>query len=130
MLAFTGFALSACDGRAPASAVRPAELATARAGGAETWTPFCERTRGQRISWQAVVVDSRRQFSDDYMESGLLLLDIDAAADGRPDAVVELRPSQVKALTRGQSVSIEGVLRGCELEGTDRVLRIEAVKIG
>lgn len=76
------------------------------------------------------MVDSRRQFGDDYMESGLLLLDIDAAADGRPDAVVELRPSQVKALTRGQSVSIEGILRGCELEGTDRVLRIEPVKIG
>ena len=103
------------------------QLLRARDGDKAAWWQFCGETRGKKIVWPATVVASLRQFGDDYLESGLLLLDVDTPADGRPDVAPDIRPSQVKTFSPGQRMTLGAILRGCEIQGTEPVARVKTV---
>jgi hypothetical protein len=107
----------------------PADLVRARDSGKATWREFCTEIRGRKIVWPLVVLSSLRQFGDDYMESGLLLLEVDAPADGVADVAIDIRPSQIKTFAPGQRLTLTGILRGCEFQGADAVARVEPLKI-
>ncbi|HYN37961.1 MAG TPA: hypothetical protein VES39_01790 [Rhodospirillales bacterium] len=128
LLVVTTAAAAGSDGAAP-PVIAPADLVHARNGDKAGWRRFCAESRGKKVVWPATVVASLRQFGDDYMESGLLLLDVDGGDNGRPEIAVDIRPSQVKTFSPGQRLTLGGILRGCDIQGADPVVRIEPLTI-
>lgn len=120
---------AACGDAAATTEPTPPDLVRARANGKDSWRQFCAENRGRRIVWPLVVHASLRQFGDDYVEGGLLLLKVDNPSDSDADVAIDIRPSQIKTFVPGQRLTVTGTLRGCEIQGADAVARVEPLKI-
>lgn len=85
--------------------IRAALDSEAGSGGLE---PF----KGKTVRWSGRVVEALRQRGDDYVEEGVLLVDMDAAGQRpEPDVTFNVRPSQLDALEAGRPVAFVGVVR-------------------
>lgn len=122
-----GLLLAACDGGKKPSNIAYSDVRAAMDGDAAAFDAY----KGETVRWNGQVVESRRQFGDDYVEEGLLLVDMDAARDGarqeaEPDLSLLIPPSKVPELTPGQPVTFVGVIREIERGGRGRpLLRLE-----
>ena len=122
-----GLLLAACDGAEAPSNIMYPDVRAAMDSDAAAFEVY----KGKTVRWTGQVVESRRQFGDDYIEEGLLLIDMDAPRDEagqelEPDLSLLIPPSKVPKLTPGQPVTFVGVIR--EIQRSDRgrrVLRLE-----
>jgi hypothetical protein len=73
------------------------------------------------------VVEARREVEDDYIQSGLLLVDMDAGGEQppKPDVSFKIQPSKVDALSPGTAVSFVAVIREYGYEEGAPLLRLE-----
>lgn len=102
-----GLGLAACGGEVPAADTPYDDVRAAIAGGS------LGDYRGQTVRWTGTVAEARRQFGDDYIEEGVLLVDMDDAAedDGAPDLIMTTPAAAVDDLEVGNPVTFIAVIR-------------------
>lgn len=127
-----GLGLAACDGgNEPVSALQVVEVRDAMNGEPAAFETYFEGIKGQTVKWSGRVVESVRQFGDDYIEEGLLLVDLDA--DGQvtkaADAVFMIKPSQIDSFKPDQPVTFVAVIREFEKGQDGPVLKLELKEI-
>ncbi len=102
-----------------------AEIRGAAENDAAGFVAYFDQVKGKRVNWQGKVVEARRVFEDDYAETGVLLIDMDAAGGGvrQEDVSFKIPPSRIGDFAPGQSVRFVAVLREYELKnGALRVI--------
>ncbi len=122
--------LAAC-GEEPVSEVSIANLhRKAAAGDASAFKAAFDEVKGKKIAWRGVVVESQRQFGDDYVEEGLLIVDVDPA--GTPpvaEARFNIPPSRIDDFKPGQAVSFTAIIREFELRKGPLMLMLEMKEV-
>lgn len=127
VLVLNALLLATCDGAEEPSNIVYPDVRAAMDGDAAAFEAY----KGKTVRWTGQVVESRRQFGDDYIEEGLLLVDMDAPRDAaeqepEPDLSLLIPPSKVPDLTPGQPVTFVGVIREIQRSGgNERLLRLE-----
>lgn len=103
-----GLGLAACGGEEPAADTAYDDVRTAIAGGGGLGD-----YRGQTVRWTGTVADARRQFGDDYIEEGVLLVDMDGEAEdgAAPDLILTTPAAAVDDLEVGNPVTFVAVIR-------------------
>ncbi|MFO7642191.1 MAG: hypothetical protein R6X17_13285, partial [Candidatus Competibacteraceae bacterium] len=99
--------------------------------GPEAFQSYFQTIRGQNVQWSGRVVETTREFGDDYAEFGWMHVDMDTEGQGQPgkDIMFVIKPSQIKEFTPGQSVSFAGVIEEYAAEGGNIVLKLEVKKV-
>jgi hypothetical protein len=126
-LIFSSLLLATCDGAEEPSNIVYPDVRAAMNGDTAAFDAY----KGETVRWSGQVVESRRQFGDDYVEEGVLLVDMDAPRDAagqkpEPDLSLLIPPSKVPELTPGQPITFVAVIR--EIEKRSRgepLLRLE-----
>jgi len=115
--------LAACDSGdvAPISFDEVRQAATDAAG----FKAYFDGVKGKRVAWRGQVVEARREFEDDYMESGLLLIDMDAAAHPGADVAMKFPTARLAEFKPGQEVAFTAILREFELANDALLLKLE-----
>lgn len=108
-----------------------ASVQEAMAQGPEAFQNHFQTLRGQKVQWSGRVVETTREFGDDYAEFGWMHVDMDEEGQGQPgkDVMFIIKPSQIKNFTPGQTVSFAGVIDEYTAEGGDIVLKLEVNKV-
>ena len=119
-------ALVAC-GEEPVSEVSiEGLLQQAAAGDIAAFKAAFDEVKGEKIAWTGAVVESQRQFGDEFVEEGLLVVDVDPA--GTPP-VAETRfkipPSRINDFKPGQTVKFTAIIREFDLTGGPLMLTLE-----
>lgn len=123
-----GLGLVACDdGNETVSDLQVVEVRDAMNGDPAAFETYFQGIKGQKVKWSGRVVESIRQFGDDYIEEGLLLVDLDADGQGTKaaDAKFQIKPSQIDSFKPDQPVTFVGVIREFEKGPDGPVLKIE-----
>jgi hypothetical protein len=125
--------VQACDGGdgAADTEVDYNEVQEAQAMGPEDFKARFEEFRGKRVQWSGTVVESMREFGDDYVEIGTLLVDMDMGVEGLPEADVafEIKPSQIEQFSGGDPVDFTGVIREYRTEKGNILLRLQVKEV-
>ena len=84
--------------------------------------------KGQRVAWSGRVVEAKTEHGDEFVEVGVLVVDLDGAAP-EEDAILQVSVSTAEEMTAGQDVKFTGLIR--EFQWADRrpVLRLEVREI-
>ncbi len=82
--------------------------------------------KGKKVAWSGAVVESQRVFGDDYVEEGILIVDVDPAS-APPEAEVRFNipPSRIDDFKPGQAVKFTGIIREFELRNGPPLLVLE-----
>ncbi len=82
--------------------------------------------KGKKVAWNGAVVESQRVFGDDYVEEGILIVDVDpAGAPPVAEASFNIPPSRIDDFKPGQAVKITGIIREFELKNGVPLLVLE-----
>jgi hypothetical protein len=121
----SGLLLAACDGAQEAAVTYSEVRAAMDSDDAAAFSPY----KGALVRWTGEVAEARRQFGDDYAEEGVLLVEMDARAEGQdpdPDVTFVIPPSKVPELAPGQPVTFVGIIReGQPGPSGQKVLRLQ-----
>ncbi|MDJ0949710.1 MAG: hypothetical protein QNJ94_12400 [Alphaproteobacteria bacterium] len=124
------FMLAAC-GEEPVSDVSVENLLQkAAAGDAAAFKAAFEEVKGKKIVWSGAVVESRRQYGDDYIEEGILFVDVDPA--GTPpvaEAQFKIPPSRIDTFKQGQAVTFTAIIREYQLRNGPLMLFLEMKEV-
>ena len=102
----------------------------AAAGDAASFKTYFEEMKGKRVAWQGQVAEARREMEDDYMQTGVLLVDMDAAQNAGPDVVFKVSPDRLPEFQPGQPVKFTAVIREYELvKGGGLLLKLQAKEV-
>ncbi|MDH3476498.1 MAG: hypothetical protein OEM59_22695 [Rhodospirillales bacterium] len=115
--------LSACGDGGEVSNLTFDDVRRAAVGDEAGFRQYFDGVKGQRVAWQGKVVEARREFGDDYAESGLLLVDMDGA--GAEDVSFAIPPSKLADFQPGQDVRFTAFLREYELRKGTLLLKME-----
>ena len=119
-------ALTACDDGA-VSDVRFDDVKGALAGDMDAF----DAAKGKRVVWQGRVVEARKVAGDDYVMTGLLLVDLDEPDTAQPtaDLSTDISVDDVAKFTAGQAVTLTGKIREIEVDGSARRIRLESESV-
>lgn len=118
------FGLAACDGGEVSDITY--DQVRAEAGDSAAFVDYFDGIKGKKVAWRGTVVAAQRVFEDDYVEAGLLQVDLDGAAAGQADASFAIAASRVAEFAAGQTVEFTAVLREYELRDGHLLLKLEA----
>ncbi len=123
-------ALAAC-GEEPVSDIAVEGLQQkAESGDAAAFKAAFDEAKGKKIAWVGKVVESQRQFGDDYAEEGLLIVDVEPAASPPvPEAEFKIPPSRIAEFKPGQAVKFTAVIREYELRKGPLRLKLEMKEV-
>jgi hypothetical protein len=122
-------ALAGCEEQA-VSDVPFAQVQQAAAGGDTAFKDYFPAIKGKKITWQGQVVEARRQVEDDYIATGLLLVDLDGPGDaGGEDAALKISADDIESYKPGQPVSVTAIVREYELRNGRLLLKLETKEI-
>lgn len=115
--------LAACD----SGEVSPIGFGEVRQAAADPagFKAYFDGVKGKRIAWQGQVVEARREFEDDYMQTGMLLVDMDAADHPGADVAMKFPTARLEEFKPGQAVSFTAILREYELKDGALLLKLE-----
>ena len=116
--------LSACEDK-EVTDLAFATVQQAAAQGDAGFKSYFEQVKGKRVAWKGQVVEAQRQFEDDYMETGLLLVEVDGAGEPKGDVSFKIPPSRLDEFSPGKAVSFTAVLREYELKSGALLLKME-----
>lgn len=131
-LLLSPFAAGGCDGDAqePVTGPSASEVAVARAEGLAGFRQFCEQVRGRTVLWTATVLQAKQDAGTSSVQPGLLLLDIDGGDPGaEPEVVTQIPLPQASELPLGQTVTVRGMILGCETYDGAKVVRLDLQSI-
>jgi hypothetical protein len=119
--------LAACD----SGEVSPIAYTEVRQGAADpaAFKVYFDGVKGKRIAWQGQVVEARREFEDDYAQTGLLLIDMDAAENAGDDVAMKFPTSRLEEFKPGQAVTFTAILREFQFENGALLLKLEMEKL-
>lgn len=126
------FAAGGCDGdtQEPVTGPSASEVAVARAEGPAGFRRFCEQVRGRTVVWTATVLQAMQGAGTSSVQPGLLLLDIDGGDPGaEPEVVTQIPLPQASELPLGQTVTVRGMILGCETYDGAKVVRLDLQSI-
>lgn len=108
-----------------------ASIRDAMAQGPDGFQSYFQTIRGQKVQWSGKVVETTREFGDDYAEFGWMHVDMDEDGQGQPgkDVMFIIKPSQIKSFTPGQTVTFAGAIDEYTSEGDSIVLKLEVNKV-
>lgn len=117
--------------KADAPTIPFASIRDAMGQGPEAFQNYFQTIRGQKVQWSGRVVETTREFGDDYAEFGWMHVDMDAEGQGQPgkDVMFVIKPSQIKEFTPGQSVRFAGAIEEYTAEDGKIVLKLEVSKV-
>lgn len=97
----------------------------------QAFQSYFQTIRGQKVQWSGRVVETTREFGDDYAEFGWMHVDMDDEGQGRPgkEVMFVIKPSQIKEFAPGQSVSFAGIIEDYTSEDGNIVLKLEVKKV-
>ncbi len=127
-----GLGLAACDGgNETVSDLQVVEVRDAMNGDPAAFETYFEGIKGQKVKWSGRVVESIRQFGDDYIEEGVLVVDLDADGQGTKaaDAKFPIKPSQIDSFKPDQPVTFVGIIREYEKSPDGPVLKFELKEV-
>lgn len=127
-----GLGLAACDGgNETVSELQVVEVRDAMNGEPAAFETYFAGIKGQKVKWSGRVVESIRQFGDDYIEEGILVVDLDAEGQGTKaaDAKFTIKPSQIDSFKPDQPVTFVAVIREFEQSPDGPVLKLEMKEI-
>ncbi len=127
-----GLGLAACDGGdQPVSELQVVDVRNAMNGDPAAFETYFADIKGQRVKWSGRVVESIRQFGDDYIEEGILVVDLDAEGQGSKaaDARLPIKPSQIDSFQPDQPVTFVAIIREYEKGPEGPVLKLELKEI-
>lgn len=119
--------LAACDsGEVTSIAFEEVRQAAADPAG---FKAYFDGVKGKRIAWQGQVVEALREFEDDYAQTGMLLVDMDAADHPGADVAMKFPPSRLEEFKPGQAVTFTAKLREFKFENGALLLKLEMEKL-
>jgi hypothetical protein len=127
-----GLGLAACDGgNETVSELAVVEVRQAMNGDPAAFETYFASIKGQKVKWSGRVVESVRQFGDDYIEEGVLLVDLDPEGQSTEatDARFEISPSQIDSFKPDQPVTFIAVIREFEPSPDGPILKLELKEI-
>ncbi len=86
---------------------------------------YFDGVKGKRIAWQGQVVEARREVEDDYMQTGLLLVDMDEAEHPGADVAMKIPTARLEEFKPGQPVTFTAILREYQLKKGALLLKLE-----
>ncbi|HEY5598643.1 MAG TPA: hypothetical protein VIK47_07560 [Kiloniellales bacterium] len=115
--------LAACD----SGEVSPIAFDEVRQAAADPagFKAYFDGVKGKRIAWQGQVVEARREFEDDYMQTGMLLVDMDAAERPGADVAMKFPTARLEEFKPGQAVTFTAILREYQFENGALLLKLE-----
>lgn len=115
--------LAACD----SGEVAPIAFRDVRQAAADpaAFKAYFDGVKGKRVAWQGQVVEARREFEDDYMESGLLLVDVDAADNPGADVAMKIPSARLQEFQPGQGVVFTAIVREYALKNGMLLLKLQ-----
>jgi hypothetical protein len=119
--------LAACD-KGEVSPIAFDEVRQAAADPAG-FKAYFDGVKGKRVAWQGQVVEALREFEDDYAETGMLLVDMDAADHPGADVAMKFPPSRLEEFKPGQAVTFTAILREFKFENGALLLKLEMEKL-
>jgi len=124
------FGLAAC-GEEPVSDISAESLQQkAASGDAAAFQAGFNEVKGKKVAWGGKVVESLRQFGDDYLEEGMLIVDVDPAAEPpAPEARFKIPTSRIDGFKPSQPVNFTAVIREYELSGGPLMLVLEMKEV-
>jgi|GEM_PF-4432234 hypothetical protein len=126
----TTVALAACGDEEPAAELSYSEVQAARDSGAEAYAAYVPTISGRKVTWQGRVVASVRQFGDDYVELGVLYVDMDPeGVEPQPDVMFEIKPTRITEFLPDQTVTFDGVVRELQREQGKPILFLQVNKV-
>lgn len=119
------------DTEADAPTISFSSIRDAMGQGSEAFQSHFQAIRGQKVRWSGRVVETTREFGDDYAEFGWMHVDMDEDGQGQPgkDVMFIIKPSQIKSFTPGQTVTFAGAIDEYTSEGDSIVLKLEVNKV-
>ena len=125
-----GLGLAAC-GDEPASDIQVVEVRDAMNGDPAAFETYFDGIKGKTVKWSGRVVESIRQHGDDYIEEGVLTVDLDAEGEGTKaaDAKLDIKPSQIDSFKPDQPVTFVAVIREFEPGPDGPVLKLEMKEV-
>lgn len=87
--------------------------------------------KGETVRWSGRVVEALSQRGDDYVEEGVVLVDMDSEGQRpEPDVIFNVAPSKLESLESGKPVAFVAVIREMT-RGTagEPLLRVELKKL-
>jgi len=117
------FGVSACDG-GEVSDITYEEIRE-KAGDGAAFAGYFDGIKGQKVAWQGAVVEAQKVFEDDYVEAGLLHVDLDGEGNGQADATLGIPVSRIADFAPGQAVAFTAVLREYDLRNGHLTLKLE-----
>ncbi|MGF1610299.1 MAG: hypothetical protein ACFCUQ_12945 [Kiloniellales bacterium] len=128
-LAALMLAVAACEEPA-VSDIPFAQVQQAAAGGDAAFKDYFPSIKGKKIAWQGQVVEARRQVEDDYITTGLLLVDLDGSGEaGGEDAQMKISANDIESFKPGQPVNLTAIVREYELRGGRLLLKLETKEV-
>jgi hypothetical protein len=122
----TTLALAACGDDEAATELSFADVQAARDRGPEAYAAYVPTISGREVTWQGQVVASVRQFGDDYVEQGVLYVDMDPEGTApEPDVMFEIKPTRITEFMPGQTVTFTGVVRELQREQGKPILFLQ-----
>jgi hypothetical protein len=108
-----------------------AAVRDAMAQGPEAFQSHFQTLRGQKVQWSGRVVETTREFGDDYAEFGWMHVDMDDEGQGQPgkDVMFIIKPSQIKAFNPDQTITFAGTINEYTAEDGHIVLKLEVKKV-
>lgn len=124
--------LAACDGGSDTvSDLQVSEVRDAMNGDPAAFETYFASIKGQKVKWSGRVVESIRQFGDDYIEEGSLLVDLDPEGQGTKsaDAKFPIKPSQIDSFDPDQPVTFVAIIREFEKGPDGPILKLDVKEV-
>jgi|GEM_PF-2140732 len=121
------FGLSACDSGEVSDVTY--EQVRNKAGDAAAFAGYFDGIKGKTVAWHGAVVEAQKVFEDDYMEAGVLQVDLDGEGNGQADATLGIPVSRIADFAPGQAVAFTAVLREYALREGHLTLKLETKEL-
>lgn len=119
---------AACEEQA-ATEMPFSQVQTAASGDA-AFKDYFDGIKGRKVAWQGHVVEARREVEDDYVATGLLLVDLDGSGEPKgEDAAVKISADDVESFAQGRPVSLTAIIREYELRNGKLLLKLETKEV-
>ena len=119
--------LTACGDGGEVSDIQFSDIRVAMDGDEAAFITYFDTIKGKSVRWTGQVVESIRQYGDDYIEEGVLTVDMDSPGQGTGAADVRfsIPVSKIDTFEPGQPVTYVAVIREFEQGDNGPILKLE-----
>jgi hypothetical protein len=119
--------LTACGDGGEVSDIKFSDFRVAMDGDQAAFITYFDAIKGKTVRWTGRVTESIRQHGDDYIEEGILLVDMDPTGQGSGAADVRfsIPVSKIDTFKPDQPVTYVAVIREFEQTDNGPVLKLE-----